>query len=99
MPVENSFEEGEQYHRYLITPEAMFKAEKQARQKRLDVLGVYHTHPDEEARPSLYDRDRRGLDGLELHYSVGKTGQGGGSARLAPCTRTAAGLTRLRFRR
>ena len=57
MPVENSFEEGEQYHRYLITPEAMFKAEKQARQKRLDVLGVYHTHPDEEARPSLYDRD------------------------------------------
>jgi proteasome lid subunit RPN8/RPN11 len=57
VPVENSFETGEQYHRYLITPEAMFKAERLARQERLDVLGVYHSHPDAPAQPSLYDRD------------------------------------------
>ncbi len=57
MPIENSFEANEQYHRYLITPDAMFQAERLAGQKRLDVLGVYHSHPDTEARPSLYDRD------------------------------------------
>lgn len=57
MPIENSFEEGEQYHRYLITPEDMFRGDRQARKQGLDVLGVYHSHPNEAARPSLYDRD------------------------------------------
>jgi proteasome lid subunit RPN8/RPN11 len=57
VPIENSFEAGEQYHRFLITPEAMFKADKEARRQRLDVLGVYHSHPNEAARPSAYDRD------------------------------------------
>jgi len=57
MRIENSFEADEQYHRFLITPEEMFKAERLARQQRLDVLGVYHSHPNEEARPSEYDRD------------------------------------------
>jgi proteasome lid subunit RPN8/RPN11 len=57
VPIENSFEADEQYHRFLITPEAMFQAEKEARRQRLDVLGVYHSHPNEAARPSAYDRD------------------------------------------
>lgn len=57
MRIDNSFEANEQYHRFLITPQDMFKAERLARQHRLDVLGVYHSHPDEEARPSDYDRD------------------------------------------
>ncbi len=57
MPIENSFEVEEQYHRFQITPQDMFKAEKLARYEKLDVLGVYHSHPDEEARPSEYDRD------------------------------------------
>src|SRR3712207_5283551 len=57
MPVENSFETGEQYHRYLITPQAMLRAERLARQEGLDVLGVYHSHPDAPPRPSEYDRE------------------------------------------
>jgi proteasome lid subunit RPN8/RPN11 len=57
MPIENSFEANEQYHRYLITPDAMYQAERLARQKRLDVLGVYHSHPEAPAQPSVYDRD------------------------------------------
>lgn len=57
MPIENSFEPNEQYHRYLITPDAMFQAERIARQKQLDVLGVYHSHPEASAQPSIYDRD------------------------------------------
>jgi proteasome lid subunit RPN8/RPN11 len=57
MPIENSFEAAEQYHRFLITPQDMLRAERLARQERIDVLGVYHSHPDEAARPSAYDRD------------------------------------------
>jgi proteasome lid subunit RPN8/RPN11 len=57
VPVKNEFEQDEQYHRFLITPDAMFRAERLARKERLDVLGIYHSHPNEEARPSLYDRD------------------------------------------
>ena len=57
LPVENTFEAGEQYHRFLIGPDDMFRAEREARRQRLDVLGVYHSHPNEAARPSAYDRD------------------------------------------
>ncbi len=57
MPIENSFEQDEQYHRFLITPADMFRAERLARHDRLDVLGVYHSHPNAPAHPSEYDRD------------------------------------------
>jgi proteasome lid subunit RPN8/RPN11 len=57
LPINNSFETGEQYHRYLITPQDMLKAERLARHDRLDVLGVYHSHPNALARPSDYDRE------------------------------------------
>ena len=57
MPIENSFETDEQYHRFSITPQAMFAAERLARRDKMDVLGVYHSHPDAPARPSEYDRE------------------------------------------
>lgn len=57
MPIENSFEVDEQHHRFLITPKAMSQAERMARHERLDVVGVYHSHPNEAAQPSEYDRD------------------------------------------
>ena len=57
LPISNEFSEGEQYHRFLITPENMLVAEKKARSLKLDVLGFYHSHPDHPARPSDYDRE------------------------------------------
>jgi proteasome lid subunit RPN8/RPN11 len=57
MPVENTFGAEEQYHRFLITPQAMFAAEKLARRDRMDVLGVYHSHPNASASPSQYDAE------------------------------------------
>lgn len=57
LAIENSCAADEQYHRFLITPQDMFRAERLARQQQLDVVGVYHSHPDDEARPSTYDRD------------------------------------------
>ena len=57
MPIENSFESDEQYHRFSISPQAMFAAERLARRDRMDVLGVYHSHPNAPAQPSEYDRE------------------------------------------
>ncbi|MCL2267264.1 MAG: M67 family metallopeptidase, partial [Treponema sp.] len=46
-----------QYHRFLITPEEMLKAEKTARIRKQDVIGFYHSHPDHPAVPSDYDKE------------------------------------------
>ena len=55
--VENEFDESEQFHRFLITPDTMLKAEKAAAHEGRLVLGFYHSHPDAPARPSEYDRE------------------------------------------
>lgn len=53
--VENSFAESEKYHRFIITPEEMMKAELFARSKHWEIIGFYHSHPDCPAVPSGYD--------------------------------------------
>lgn len=55
-PVNNAFEEEEQYHRFSISPQQLMKAEKDASDRGQLVLGFYHSHPDHPARPSEYDR-------------------------------------------
>lgn len=44
-------------NRFLIDPLDQMRVEKDARARKLDVLGYYHSHPDHPARPSIYDRD------------------------------------------
>jgi proteasome lid subunit RPN8/RPN11 len=44
-------------NRFEVTPDDVRLAEKTAREKRLDLIGWYHSHPDAPARPSEYDRD------------------------------------------
>ena len=56
-PIINASEDGEQYHRFLITPENMLKAELKAREQKLDIIGFYHSHPDHPAAPSEYDKE------------------------------------------
>lgn len=55
-PVENSSEEN-QRNRVLLLPQDVLRAEKHAREKKLDVVGYYHSHPDDRALPSQYDLD------------------------------------------
>ncbi|MEO1483641.1 MAG: M67 family metallopeptidase [Myxococcota bacterium] len=43
--------------RFLIDPKEVFNAEKLARSKGLDVVGIYHSHPNHPSRPSDFDRD------------------------------------------
>jgi proteasome lid subunit RPN8/RPN11 len=44
-------------NRFVITPDDVCTAEKAAREKGLELLGWYHSHPDHPARPSEFDRE------------------------------------------
>lgn len=57
LPMENAMDEGEQHNRVLITPKDVMRAERYAREKKLDVIGYYHSHPDCPAIPSQFDLD------------------------------------------
>jgi proteasome lid subunit RPN8/RPN11 len=57
LPVENAREEAARHNRYLLGPEQMLNAENTAQRLGLDVLGVFHSHPDHPAEPSEFDRE------------------------------------------
>ncbi len=44
--------------RYELDPQDILRADRLARQRREEVVGFYHTHPDHPARPSQFDTDR-----------------------------------------
>jgi proteasome lid subunit RPN8/RPN11 len=44
-------------NRYLIDPEAYRRAEARLARDELDVIGVYHSHPEHPAIPSEFDRE------------------------------------------
>jgi len=51
-------ERGDSRHnRYVITPETVLAAQREARAAGLDIVGYYHSHPDHPARPSEFDRE------------------------------------------
>ena len=54
--LENAREDS-RHNRVLILPKDVLKAERYAREKRLDVVGYYHSHPNAPAVPSQYDLD------------------------------------------
>jgi proteasome lid subunit RPN8/RPN11 len=54
-PISNAREEQAKRNRFLIRPEELMHGEKYARGKGLDVVGFYHSHPDDVAVPSQYD--------------------------------------------
>ena len=45
LPLRNSFE-GAQNARYELKPEDLLEADRQARSRQLDLIGIYHSHPD-----------------------------------------------------
>jgi proteasome lid subunit RPN8/RPN11 len=45
-----------QQRRYAIAPQVMLQAQKQARDHSLNIIGIYHSHPDAPAIPSECDR-------------------------------------------
>ena len=54
-PISNAREEEAKRNRFLILPDELMRGEKYARGKALDVVGFYHSHPDDRPVPSQYD--------------------------------------------
>jgi proteasome lid subunit RPN8/RPN11 len=44
-------------NRYLIDPESFRRAEQRLDRDGLEVIGVYHSHPDHPPEPSAFDRE------------------------------------------
>ncbi len=44
-------------NRYLISPEDWLEADRKTRKEGLDIVGVYHSHPDHPSRPSEFDKE------------------------------------------
>jgi len=45
MPLENAAA-GPQRERYELRPEDLLKADREARSRKMDLVGIYHSHPD-----------------------------------------------------
>lgn len=50
------WENADTRRRFIIDARDQFKIFREARQKGMDLVGVYHTHPNHPAIPSKYDR-------------------------------------------
>ncbi|PWU00785.1 MAG: hypothetical protein C5B51_24390 [Terriglobia bacterium] len=54
LPLENAFA-GAQAARYELRPEDLLAADKAARERNMDLIGIYHSHPDCDAYFSTTD--------------------------------------------
>lgn len=52
----NAREDAARHNRYLLTPQDYLHGEQEAARRGLDVIGVFHSHPDHPNRPSEFDR-------------------------------------------
>lgn len=53
--ISNAREDEAKRNRFLIQPEELLEGETYARERQLDVVGFYHSHPDSPAAASQYD--------------------------------------------
>jgi proteasome lid subunit RPN8/RPN11 len=56
VPLENRRNDSPR-NRFEVTPEDVRMAEKAARERKIDLIGWYHSHPDCAAVPSEFDRE------------------------------------------
>jgi proteasome lid subunit RPN8/RPN11 len=52
---DNTFSPESRRRRYAIGPREMLEAEDEAERLGVDIVGVFHSHPDHPARPSEFD--------------------------------------------
>lgn len=69
LSVGNARDNGRHDH-FLISPETVLAAHKEARALGLEVVGYYHSHPDRSAQPSEADRENAWPDVSYLIVSV-----------------------------
>lgn len=57
LELENSREDSARHNRYLLTAEDMLQGEREAMKLDLDIVGIFHSHPNHPSRPSEFDRE------------------------------------------
>lgn len=62
--------------RYLLDPADIVRADREARDRGLDVVGFWHSHPDHPARPSQFDTDHAWVDYVYLIVTTTADGAG-----------------------
>jgi proteasome lid subunit RPN8/RPN11 len=58
--------------RYLISPNQYMQSERIAAEKKLDLLGFYHSHPDHPAFPSQFDTEHAFPNFIYMIVSIQK---------------------------
>jgi proteasome lid subunit RPN8/RPN11 len=53
--MDNVFVKEERFHRYTIDPKEFLLAESDAEKQGLEIVGIYHSHPNAPAKPSEFD--------------------------------------------
>ena len=76
LPIANAREDEARHNRFLIGPQEMLRGERQARTLGLDVVGIYHSHPDVPAVPSRFDLEHAWPVFSYIIVSVAATGAG-----------------------
>ena len=73
LPVDNERQDS-RHNRYVINPETVLEAHKEARAAGADVVGYYHSHPDHPSKPSDFDREHAwpGLSYLIVSVQKGR---------------------------
>ena len=79
---DNTREESARRTRYLIGPKEYLQAELEADRRGLDVVGVFHSHPDHPNSPSEFDREW-----AQPQFSYVITSIGAGRAQASRCWR------------
>ena len=79
---DNTREESARRTRYLIGPKEYLEAELEAGRRGLDIVGVFHSHPDHPNTPSEFDRDW-----AQPQFSYVITSIGSGRAQASRCWR------------
>ncbi len=62
--------------RYLLDPADIVRADRHARERGLDIVGFWHSHPDHPAHPSQFDTDHAWLDYVYIIVNTIATGAG-----------------------
>lgn len=57
LPLENHREASARHNRYLLSAQDYLHGEQEAARLGLEVLGVFHSHPDHPNQPSAFDRE------------------------------------------
>lgn len=57
IPCANAREDTARHNRYLLTAQDYLRGEQEAERLDLEVVGVFHSHPDHPSRPSEFDRE------------------------------------------